>query len=145
MTEKRSMSILMVDDEEIIHLTLGDYLRDCGHRVEGIFEGAQALEAVKTRPYDLAMIDLRMLGMNGLDLLSGIRKYRPEMPVFVVTGHGSEDMKEEVMRFGRVQFLLKPVKLLELEAMLERIAGAAPSPEGSEPPAASRGRRKEKR
>lgn len=118
----RSLSILLADDEEIIHQTLGGYLTDLGHHVEGVHDGLTALKSIGSGNYDLALVDVRMPGMDGLSLLDRMQKIRPETPVVIITGHGNMDMAIQALRLGAIDFLTKPVELLRLDAVLERFA-----------------------
>ncbi|MEW6379336.1 MAG: sigma-54 dependent transcriptional regulator [bacterium] len=115
-----SLRILLVDDEEIVHQTLGPYLRDCGHHVENAWEGSTALELIEAKEYDLALVDIRMPGMDGLSVLSAMGEVRPELSAVIITGHGNMETVIQALRLGAADFLTKPVKLLELDAVLEK-------------------------
>ena len=117
------LDILLVDDEEIVHQTIGDYLSDCGHRVDRALDGPSALEAVESSSYDLAFVDVRMPGIDGISLLTRFREHRPEMPVVIITGHGNVEMADEALRLGAVELLVKPIRLLDLDAILEKVTG----------------------
>ena len=118
---ERSLNILLVDDEEIIHQTIGSYLIESGHKVEGVYDGRSALKAIEAQEYDLALIDMRMPGMNGLSLLARFKELRPIMPVIIVAGHGDIDVVSEVLRLGASEFMRKPIGLIDLETVLEEI------------------------
>jgi len=113
--------ILLVDDEEIVHQTIGDYLKDCGHQVEKATDGYQALEALEKRGYDVALVDVRMPGMDGLSLLSRAHGLHPEMTMVVITGHGDPDMEKKAREQGAVGFLIKPVGLRQLDDIMESL------------------------
>ena len=115
-----SLYILLSDDEAIIHQTIANYLRDLGHRVDGFYDGPAALESIKKNDYDIAIIDERMPGMNGIDLLTEARKLRPEMSVVIITGHGNMDRAIKALKLGASEYLIKPVGLLELDTVLEK-------------------------
>ncbi|MEW5803460.1 MAG: sigma-54 dependent transcriptional regulator [bacterium] len=115
-----SLHILLVDDEEIVHQTIGPYLRDCGHHVDNAWEGTSALESIEEKDYDLALIDIRMPGMDGLSVLSAIGEIRPELSAVIITGHGNMETVIQALRLGAADFLTKPIKLLELDAVLEK-------------------------
>ncbi|MGK5093418.1 sigma-54 dependent transcriptional regulator [Deltaproteobacteria bacterium TL4] len=112
--------ILLVDDEEIIHQTLGDYLCELGYHVDHAYQGLGALELVQSQVYDIALLDIKMPQMNGLTLLRKIHELCPVLPVVLITGHGTMEIVIEALRIGAADFLTKPVKLLELEATLEK-------------------------
>ena len=116
------LNILLADDEDIIHETIGGHLTESGHSVNDVFDGLAALKAIKEGEYDLALFDLQMPGMDGLSLLAKVREIRPEMSVAIITGHGNMDVAIQALRLGATDFLTKPVKLLELDAVLVRIA-----------------------
>ena len=120
MPEERTLNILLVDDEEIVHETLDYYLTDCGHRITRTYDGPTALESVETHPYDLAFVDIRMPGMDGIALLEQIRSLRPKMTVIIMTGHGSDDIEAEVLRLGALAMLVKPIRLIELDDILAK-------------------------
>jgi DNA-binding NtrC family response regulator len=120
MAKEPRLRILLVDDEEIIHQTIGDYLREAGQQVTSVRDGRAALEAVEAGHHDLALVDLQMPGMDGLALTEELGKTRPEMPVVIVTGHPELDMAIRALRLGAADFLTKPVKLSELDAVLEK-------------------------
>lgn len=120
MSVTQALHILFVDDERIVRETLGDYLRQSGHRVDEADDGLVALRSIEASDHDLAIIDVRMPGMDGFDLLAEAERRRPEMPVVVITGHADMDMAIRALRQGAADFLPKPVKLEELDAVLEK-------------------------
>ena len=120
MIENNCLRILLVDDEPIVHQTISPYLKDCGHCVENAAEGHTALKLIEGNDYDLALINIRMPGMDGLALLSKIEKIRPELSPIIITGHGNMETVIQALRLGAVDFLTKPIKLLELDAVLEK-------------------------
>ncbi|MGA1825779.1 MAG: sigma-54-dependent transcriptional regulator [bacterium] len=120
MIEKHSLDILMVDDEEIVHNTLAPYLRDSGHHVDNTFDGNTALQLIEDTDYDLIFIDIRMPGIDGITLLTEVGKIRPEISSVIMTGHGNMEIVIKALRLGAVDFLTKPIKLLELDAIVEK-------------------------
>jgi DNA-binding NtrC family response regulator len=117
---ERGLRILLADDEEIVRKTISEYLRDSGQHVDEAHDGLAALARLETCDYDLALLDVRMPGMDGLSLLAEVREIRPEMPVVIISGHGSMECAIQALRLGAIDFLTKPVKLLELDAVLEK-------------------------
>lgn len=120
MNEKIGLNIILVDDEEIVHKTIASYLRDLGHRVDNARNGTAALKLIESNDYDIALIDVLMPGIDGLSLLPAIEKIRPELSSVIITGHGNMDMVIQALRLGAADFLSKPIKLLELDAVLEK-------------------------
>jgi DNA-binding NtrC family response regulator len=115
-----TLRILIVDDEEIIHTTLGGYLRDVGHLVDSAHDGLKALDLIEAQEYDLALVDIRMPRMDGLTLLEKVQQIRPDLAVIFITAHGTIDIVVQALRLGAADFLSKPVKFLELDAVIEK-------------------------
>jgi two-component system response regulator AtoC len=115
-----ALHILIVDDEDIVHTTIGDYLRDVGHQVEGAHDGMKALELLNAHDYDLALVDIRMPRMDGITLLGEIQQIHPDLSVIMITAHGKMETVIQALRLGAVDFLTKPVKFLELDAVIEK-------------------------
>jgi DNA-binding NtrC family response regulator len=121
------LDILFVDDEAIAHESVGRYLRKCGHRVTGVKSGHEALEAASTSvgDFDVAILDVRMPRMDGLALLEQLHERLPGLPCVICTGHADVDMAVSALRKGAADFLRKPVELLELDVVLERVMHVA--------------------
>ncbi len=130
------MNVLIADDEEIVHKTIGDYLRDSGHAVISAHDGATALEMIESMPLDMALVDACMPEMDGLTMLEHAARLRPDLPMVIITGHGSMEMAVQALRAGATDFLCKPIKLLYLDSLIEKSCGTV-SPRlnrDSEPP-----------
>ncbi len=80
-----SLNILLVDDEEVVHQTLNGYLKDLGHVVEGVRDGLLALNLIQEKDFDLALVDIRMPGLDGMTLLEKIPEVRPDLPIVIIT------------------------------------------------------------
>jgi two-component system response regulator PilR (NtrC family) len=117
---EQALQILIADDEAIVRSTLGDYLRDCGHGVLEAADGTAALALADEHDVDLALVDVRMPGMDGLTLLDRLHVARPEIAVVIVTAHGNMETVIRALRAGAVDFLPKPVRFRELDAVLEK-------------------------
>ncbi len=114
------LRILIADDEAIVHTTLGGYLKDMGHIVENVHDGDNALKMIEKNDYDIALVDFKMPGMDGLQLLEQAQKFKPELSVVLVTAHGTMKTVIQALRFGAADFLIKPVKLMELDIVIEK-------------------------
>jgi DNA-binding response OmpR family regulator len=101
-------SILIVDDEENLRLTLSRILSKAGFTVTTAASGEEALRLSKAGAFDLAFIDLMMPGMGGLALLNEFRRLFPEMPVLILTAHATLESAIEAVRQGARDYLLKP-------------------------------------
>ena len=112
--------ILIVDDEEIVRQTLVRFLQDFGHSVDEVDNGSSALEAIKTSNYDLALVDLRMPGLNGLDLLARLRTESLDLPIVIISGHRDQRITDQALQLGISDFLAKPFQFTELEALITK-------------------------
>ncbi len=122
MSGEKSLNILLVDDDEIIQKSLSRYLIKSGHCVEKASDGSKGLAMIEQNDYDLALIDMQMPGMDGMSVVSKAREIRPELPAVIMTGHGSMDLAIQALRKGAADFLTKPIKLPELDAVIEKAA-----------------------
>lgn len=100
--------ILVVDDEETMRRSLADILRLEGYRVQAVASGEAALEAIKRETYDLILLDLKMPGMDGLEVLHTLTNVAPDIKVILLTAHGSLESAIEALRHEAYDYLLKP-------------------------------------
>ncbi len=116
------MKILLVDDQEIVCVPICDELTDKGHQV--VYEQAAlpALEKIAKDAFDVVITDLKMPGMDGLELLRRVKKEYPDTAVIMITGHATVDTAVEAMREGAYDYVTKPFKTKELMIILERLA-----------------------
>lgn len=112
--------ILVVDDEADICHNLADILGDLGCHVDTANEGQRALELVRQQPYDVALLDLKMPGMDGLTLYREIKKLRAGTVAIVVTAYASSATAREALAAGAWQILSKPVELPRLMGLVEQ-------------------------
>jgi DNA-binding NtrC family response regulator len=110
----KKIKLLLVDDEENFVNTLSERLkmRDVPSRV--VYSGEEALEAVQADAPDVVVLDLRMPGIDGMEVLRKVRKTNPEVRVVILTGHGNEAIEEEAKKLGAFHYHKKPVEIDEL-------------------------------
>lgn len=118
--------ILVVDDDRQMVRTLCDVLRLRGWDAEGAFSGEEALDLVRQKPYSLALMDVRMAGMNGVEAMKAIRASRPDLRVILMTAYTASELLAEAEREGAVRVLAKPVALPSLLEMLEQEVPESP-------------------
>jgi two-component system nitrogen regulation response regulator NtrX len=104
-------SILVIDDEPGIRSTVRDILEDEGHDVIVAEDAVVGLEAMDAQRPDLAVLDVWLPRMGGLDALAEMKKRRPEMEVLVVSGHGTIDMAVRALKLGAFDFIEKPLSM----------------------------------
>ena len=112
--------ILIVDDEETVMLTIQGVLELDGHDVTASTSAETALQLIRTQHFDVMLTDLRMDGMNGIDLLKELHIVAPDSAVIVLTGYASLDTAVEAMREGAYDYLVKPCDVLELRTTVTR-------------------------
>lgn len=112
--------ILLVDDEPAILETCREILRIEGYAVDAVASGYAALEAAMHTTYDLLLTDLKMDGMDGLELLAEVQKRSPQTVTVMMTGFGTIDSATEAVRLGAYEFLLKPVAVEDLKQAVAR-------------------------
>lgn len=106
--------ILVVDDEDAILQTMRSILETEGYAVECAHGAREALEIFRNAPCDVALCDVKMQGMDGLELLVALREIAPELPVIMVSGHGSIDTAVEALKKGAYDYIQKPLDLNRL-------------------------------
>lgn len=101
--------ILIVDDEPNVRLVFHTTLESAGYDVTEALDGASGLEALEGNPVDLVFLDLRMPGMDGLEMLRRLRDAGDNTPVVIVTAHGDVPNAVQAMKLGAIDFLAKPL------------------------------------
>jgi len=113
--------ILIVDDELIVRESLGGWLERDGHTVDKAASGEEALEKCANTRYDILLLDIKMEGMSGLDVLKKVKENDPDVSVVMITAYGSIPSAIEAMKSGAHEYLLKPFDPDELIVLIERI------------------------
>ena len=128
MSEAIPLRVLLVDDEVGFTDVLAKRLRRRGLAVEVAQSGAEGLRLLRESDFDAAVCDLKMVDMDGIEVLKVFRKMVPAMPVIMLTGHGSEEAAKDGMQAGAADYLLKPCDIDELLAKLAAaVAKAGPA------------------
>ena len=107
-------SILVVDDESSIRFFLSEALDRDGYQVTTAQDGYEALEQLRHDHFDLVLLDLRMPGINGMQVLERLHEQSPETAVIVLTAHASLETAVQALRQGAHDYLAKPIKTVEL-------------------------------
>ncbi len=123
MTSLNAPRILIVDDDQDICCNLSDILTDLGYQVDYTHDGLAALELVRHRPYDVALLDLKMPGMDGLTLYREIKKQRAGTVSLVVTAYASPATALEALTAGAWKVVSKPVDFRVLLGLVNEALG----------------------
>jgi len=113
--------ILVVDDEEAMRRSLADILRLEGYQVQALSNGISAIETLRQETFDLLLLDLKMPGMDGMDVLRNVTKIAPDTLVILLTAHGSLESAIEALRRDAYDYLLKPASPAQI---LKSVSGA---------------------
>lgn len=114
MTPLDNSKILVVDDDGDLRRVLTTILRRQGFIVSAVETGREAIEHIASGEYKIALIDVRLQDMNGLDVICETHKLKPEVTKIVITGYPSEEDKSKAKQCGASMYLVKPVRAEEL-------------------------------
>ena len=126
--------VLVVEDDRVLGRLLADLLRQADFASEHVASGELALRELETGRFDVVLSDLRLPGMDGLVLLSKVTEKWPDIPLVMLTAHGTVPIAVEAMRRGAADFLVKPFERDHLLGVIERTVEASLHAQ-SEPPA----------
>src|SRR4051812_36265517 len=115
-----AIRLLLVDDEESLRITLAANLEMSGFEIIEAENGQRALEIVKEREVDLVLTDIRMPGLNGIQLFSAIKQVRPDMPVILMTAFAVEGHVQGAVLQGAFTVLPKPFDVDDMAKILLR-------------------------
>lgn len=137
--------VLLVDDEEEFVRTLGERLEMRGIEPDTAFTGEAALKRIAEEEPDIMVLDIKMPGIDGMEVLRRVRKAYPRIQVIMLTAHGTDKDKEEAERLGAFAYLRKPVDLEQLtntmraaSKRLEALSMAAAFAEAGDPETAKK-------
>ncbi len=115
------MQIMMIDDEAAIRASVGEFLGRLGHGVTSCESATKALERMNDSQFDLILSDILMPVMDGMEFLRIVKEHDPDAIVVMITGHGTVRNAVEAMKEGAYDYLLKPLDMLEIKALLDRV------------------------
>ena len=113
--------LLLIDDEKDFVNILSKRLKRRSIEVKKTFSGAEAIQALRGQEFDVAVLDLKMEDMDGIEVLKMLKIMDPRLAVIMLTGHGSAEAAEQGIKLGAFDYLTKPCELKEL---LEKIMEA---------------------
>ncbi|MBI2370899.1 MAG: sigma-54-dependent Fis family transcriptional regulator [Deltaproteobacteria bacterium] len=112
--------ILIVDDDPDMQFVLGEALRQAGYQVEAATSAEAGLEALRARPTELVILDVRLPGMSGLEAVPRVKELVPEAPIIIMTAHGRRELALEAIQRGAYDFFVKPFSLPDLKVVVQR-------------------------
>ncbi|MEJ2190090.1 MAG: response regulator [Acidobacteriota bacterium] len=114
------MRVLFVDDEHDLVSAVVERLEIRGFAAEGVTSGSEALERIESESFDVVVADVKMPGLDGLQLARIVGQRHPKIRIILLSGHGSSEDVEEGRRLGVVDYLQKPI---EIETLVELLSG----------------------
>ncbi len=118
-----AVRVLLVDDEKAFVSVLAKRLGKRGVAAETALSGPQAIEKFGREAFDLVLLDLKMEFMDGIETLKALKEMKPEVPVIMITGHGSLEEAQKGIECGAVACLPKPYDFEELVTQIQEICG----------------------
>ncbi len=115
---------LVIDDEQNIRETLKDVLEDEGYTVHLAEDGSRAFTVLERCPVDVILLDLWLPEIGGMDVLKAVRERFQEIPVIIISGHGSIDTAVKATKIGAYDFLEKPLSIERVLTVMERRTGS---------------------
>ena len=118
----KKLSILVVEDGRSQREMLRDFLRKEGHTVGEAENGEQAVRRVREGHYDLLLLDYKMPGMDGMQVLQAVKGINPEIDVVIITAYGTIDTAVDAMKAGALDYITKPIEFEELLLLVDRVS-----------------------
>ena len=110
--------ILVVEDDAEMRSLLKDFFKEEGFETDSVSNGSEVFRKLVREPFDLVITDIRMPGLTGLDILPGIKKLQPNVPIIVITAFGSDEIRHRAMARGATSYLEKPIHFHNLRTLI---------------------------
>jgi DNA-binding NtrC family response regulator len=117
----KGLNVLIIDDEPLMRLSMVDALEGVGCEVAAASTGTEGIHALKKRPFDVVITDLRLPGADGLAVLKACKERDPNTEVILITAHGSVDTAVGAIKLGAFDYITKPFQMDELLHIVERV------------------------
>jgi len=115
--------ILIVDDEAIVRESIRDWLKDAGYEVIVAESGEEALKLIRKQNFGVMILDLRLPGINGIDVLRKAKALKPDIKSIVITAYPTMLTQEEASKLGAIDYLVKPIFPDKLEELIRDTLG----------------------
>jgi DNA-binding NtrC family response regulator len=119
--KSKPIKILLVDDEKGFVDVISKRMSKRNIEVAKAYSGKDALQALRKADFDVVVLDLKMEDMDGIEVLKIFKKIAPDLPIIMLTGHGSEEAARDGIRFGAFDYLTKPCDFDELIMKIQEV------------------------
>lgn len=120
MITEGSVKVLVVDDEPSVLESFKMILQIKNYEVTAVLSGLEGVQALEKEDFDIAFVDLRLPGMDGIEVLQAIKKAKPETEVIIVTAYASEESQANAITYGALDYIRKPFLMEEIYNLAER-------------------------
>ena len=117
----KDKTMLLVEDEDFLREILREFFEDRGYEVVAAGSGEEALEVISNKKFQIGLFDLKLPGMDGIELARRARENDPDMLVLIMTGYPSEESVRKAAESGVYDYIVKPFHLEELEKIIEQV------------------------
>jgi len=121
----KKRKILIVEDEAVVRESVRDWLIDDGYDVDVAENGDEALEKIKKEEFGVIVLDLKLPGIDGLQVFEQAKEFKPETKGVIITAYPSKETQEKAKRLGLLDYLAKPFKVEDLEKLITEALGEA--------------------
>ncbi len=118
----KSLRVLFVDDEKPLQEIMRSELPELGHEVTVCADGREAFKILEKGKFDAAILDLRMPGVSGIEVLERLKEVSPDTEAIIMTGHATEETAIAAVNLGAFRYIRKPCKLAEIDVLLRQVA-----------------------
>ena len=122
--KSKAIKILLVDDEKGFVDVISKRMSKRNIEVTKAYSGKDALQALRKADFDAVVLDLKMEDMDGIEVLKIFKKIAPDLPIIMLTGHGSEEAARDGIRFGAFDYLTKPCDFDELISKIQEVVSS---------------------
>lgn len=113
--------LLIVDDQQGIRLLLNEVMKKEGYETYLAANGLEALKFAEEQEIDCVLLDMKIPGMNGIEILNHLKEKWPNLPVFMMTAYGELDIVQEALNLGAIRYFTKPFDIFELRDEVNKI------------------------
>src|ERR1044071_6370191 len=118
-------NVLLIEDDPGIVVTLRRLLSEEGHRVDIETRGDKGWERPRADVFDVVITDMKLPGLNGLELVRELHAIRPRLPIIVITAHGTTETAIEATKYGAYDYLLKPFEMTEMIGLVGKAVASS--------------------